>query len=210
MAEVIVRREPTAEASFADIRARIRFGIAIAAIVRMIDTAISNSISEKPFALRNLHLPMTDRHFDPQLSCAGILGAIRREQAINARLGPFRGGDGQTYAQQSCCIAHTMGHNGVKLLILKELDGNFDATGRPRRLVGGIVFILQTIGVVKVIFHVVGQPDLRGGRGYSDSICSAIASIFVTLFQFRAVPETPTSLSTLDQGSLDLPAPLGK
>ena len=82
MAEVIVRREPTAEASFADIRARIRFGIAIAAIVRMIDTAISNSISEKPFALRNLHLSMTDRHFDPQLSCAGILGAIRREQAI--------------------------------------------------------------------------------------------------------------------------------
>jgi hypothetical protein len=52
IAEVIVRREPTADASFADMRARIMLGIAIAAIVKMMATAISNSMSEKPFRLR--------------------------------------------------------------------------------------------------------------------------------------------------------------
>src|SRR5258708_29305312 len=48
-AVLIVRREPTAEASFAAIRDRIKFGIAMAAMIRMIATTISNSISEKPF-----------------------------------------------------------------------------------------------------------------------------------------------------------------
>jgi hypothetical protein len=44
-----VRREPTAEASFAAIRDRRRFGIAMAAMIRMIATTISNSIRENPF-----------------------------------------------------------------------------------------------------------------------------------------------------------------
>jgi hypothetical protein len=49
-AEVLsVRIEPTAEASLAAIRDRRRFGIAIAAMIRIIATTISNSISEKPF-----------------------------------------------------------------------------------------------------------------------------------------------------------------
>src|SRR5579862_7050031 len=43
------RSEPTAEASFAAMRERSRFGIAMAAMIRMIATTISNSISEKPF-----------------------------------------------------------------------------------------------------------------------------------------------------------------
>jgi len=38
-----------AEASLAEILARNRLGIAIAAMMRMIATTISNSISEKPF-----------------------------------------------------------------------------------------------------------------------------------------------------------------
>jgi hypothetical protein len=46
---LIVRMEPTAEASLAAIRDRRRFGIAIAAMIRIIATTISNSISEKPF-----------------------------------------------------------------------------------------------------------------------------------------------------------------
>src|SRR5258707_15723712 len=50
-AVLIVRREPTAEASFAAIRDRSRFGMAIAAMIRMIATTISNSIREKPFCL---------------------------------------------------------------------------------------------------------------------------------------------------------------
>ena len=48
---LIVRSEPAAEDSLADILARIRFGIAMAAMIRMIATTISNSMSEKPFPL---------------------------------------------------------------------------------------------------------------------------------------------------------------
>src|ERR1039457_2516172 len=47
----MVRIDAAADASFAAMRARSRFGIAIAAIIRMIATTISNSISEKPFCL---------------------------------------------------------------------------------------------------------------------------------------------------------------
>ena len=47
----IVRSELTAEASLAEIRARSKFGIAIAAIIKMMATTMSNSISEKPFCL---------------------------------------------------------------------------------------------------------------------------------------------------------------
>src|ERR1041385_972228 len=48
----MVRIEPTADGSFAAIRERSRLGIAIAAMIRMIATTISSSISEKPFCLR--------------------------------------------------------------------------------------------------------------------------------------------------------------
>jgi hypothetical protein len=45
----MVRIDATADDSFAAIRARNRFGIAMAAMIRMIATTISNSMSEKPF-----------------------------------------------------------------------------------------------------------------------------------------------------------------
>jgi len=45
----MLRREFTAEASFADIRERSKFGMAMAAIIRMIATTIKSSIREKPF-----------------------------------------------------------------------------------------------------------------------------------------------------------------
>src|SRR5436853_5383959 len=48
----MVRTEPTADASLAAIRERSKFGIAMAAMIRMIATTISNSISEKPFCFR--------------------------------------------------------------------------------------------------------------------------------------------------------------
>src|SRR4029078_4092215 len=48
----MVRTELTADDSLAAIRARSRFGIAMAAMIRMIATTISNSISEKPFCFR--------------------------------------------------------------------------------------------------------------------------------------------------------------
>src|SRR5947209_3914994 len=48
----MVRVVLAAAALLAEMRDRIRFGIAIAAMIRMIATTISNSISEKPFCLR--------------------------------------------------------------------------------------------------------------------------------------------------------------
>jgi hypothetical protein len=47
-----VRTPLTADDSLAAIRARSKFGIAMAAIIKMIATTISNSISEKPFCFR--------------------------------------------------------------------------------------------------------------------------------------------------------------
>src|ERR1700726_368325 len=49
---MMVRSEAAAEESLAAIRARIKLGIAIAAMIRMMATTISSSISEKPFCLR--------------------------------------------------------------------------------------------------------------------------------------------------------------
>jgi hypothetical protein len=46
-----VRSEPTAEAWLAAIFERSKFGIAIAAIIRIIATTIKSSINEKPFSL---------------------------------------------------------------------------------------------------------------------------------------------------------------
>src|SRR5436190_23277355 len=51
-AELIARSDPIAEASLPDIRARRRPGTAIAAMMPMIATTISNSMSVKPFAWR--------------------------------------------------------------------------------------------------------------------------------------------------------------
>src|ERR1700746_130811 len=45
------RSEPTAEASLAAIFERSKFGIAMAAIIKMIATTIKSSMSEKPFCL---------------------------------------------------------------------------------------------------------------------------------------------------------------
>src|SRR5437867_8238118 len=45
----MVRIELAAADSLADMRARSKFGMAIAAIIKMIATTISNSINEKPF-----------------------------------------------------------------------------------------------------------------------------------------------------------------
>src|SRR5690348_883624 len=49
---LVVRTELAADDSLAEIRARSKFGIAMAAMIRMIATTISNSISEKPFCFR--------------------------------------------------------------------------------------------------------------------------------------------------------------
>src|SRR6266852_7669428 len=48
------RSEPTAEASLAAMRERIRFGMAMAATIRITATTISNSISEKPYCFERM------------------------------------------------------------------------------------------------------------------------------------------------------------
>src|SRR5512140_3613332 len=48
----MVRRDDTAEASLAESRDFIRLGIAMAAMIKMIATTTSNSISENPACLR--------------------------------------------------------------------------------------------------------------------------------------------------------------
>jgi hypothetical protein len=54
-----VRSDPTADAWLAAIRDRSRFGIAIAAMMRMIATTINSSINEKPRVLLFISPPYT-------------------------------------------------------------------------------------------------------------------------------------------------------
>src|SRR4030081_2374261 len=63
MAVLIARIEATADDSFAAMRARSRFGMAIAAMIKMIATTISSSISEKPFCCRILMILPVARYF---------------------------------------------------------------------------------------------------------------------------------------------------
>src|SRR5580658_5961667 len=73
----MVRSEVAADESLAAIRARIKLGIAIAAMIRMIATTIRSSISEKPLALLLLSFriyvfPQVFMFFPPEEE--GILG----------------------------------------------------------------------------------------------------------------------------------------
>ena len=51
-APLILRQELTADASLAAIRARMKLGIAIAAMMRIIATTISSSMSEQPYPFK--------------------------------------------------------------------------------------------------------------------------------------------------------------
>src|ERR1700722_19038880 len=72
----IVRTDPTAEASLAAIRARSRFGIAMAAMIKMIATTISNSMSEKPFWFFFIVSPRSQA---PKLICVVLPGGVRHD-----------------------------------------------------------------------------------------------------------------------------------
>src|SRR5512146_3332520 len=54
---MMLRTEETAEDSLAEIRARIKLGMAMAATMRMIATTISNSINENPLSFCILTAP---------------------------------------------------------------------------------------------------------------------------------------------------------
>src|SRR5215469_753029 len=58
----MVRIPLAADDSFAAIRARSRFGIAIAAMIKMIATTINSSISENPLCLRICFMSPSNRY----------------------------------------------------------------------------------------------------------------------------------------------------
>jgi len=62
-----VRKEATADASLAAILERIKFGIAMAAMIKMIATTISNSINENPFCL--IRMQIAPLSFQLQIRC---------------------------------------------------------------------------------------------------------------------------------------------
>src|SRR5271165_146478 len=74
--------EATADDSLAAMRARSKFGIAIAAMIRMMATTISSSISEKPFCCFRISLafPQSFLNFDAYAGheCALILHVTRQ------------------------------------------------------------------------------------------------------------------------------------
>src|SRR5215472_15861551 len=69
----MVRIDETADDSLAAIRARSKFGIAIAAMIRMIATTISSSISEKPFCFRISKFPLVLVVFGNSANIAAVL-----------------------------------------------------------------------------------------------------------------------------------------
>jgi hypothetical protein len=101
MAVEMVRTDAAADDSLAAMRARSKFGIAIAAMIRMIATTISNSISEKPFCFRILlvfsvypdSLVITDHCLDTRTPLSKGR-CYEREDWIGARL--FFSNVGQT------------------------------------------------------------------------------------------------------------------
>src|SRR5207237_6257377 len=77
----MVRSELTADDSLAAIRARSRFGIAIAAMIRMIATTMSNSINEKPrcfFISLSLSLSLRRSNFLVSISTASLYGVATK------------------------------------------------------------------------------------------------------------------------------------
>src|SRR5712692_4466944 len=77
--ELRALRDQTAEVSFADIFERTRLGMAIAAMIRMIATTISSSMSEKPFCAFCISSPRRLRRDHWRLGSGGrVSGLILR------------------------------------------------------------------------------------------------------------------------------------
>src|SRR5262252_7571171 len=90
----MVRIADAADASLAAILARNRFGIATAAIIRMIATTISNSMSEnppfrfiRPFFSPHVHNQVV--HFLGQLGCLHMTREGQYEARKSATCGTF-------------------------------------------------------------------------------------------------------------------------
>src|SRR5271156_2686775 len=106
----MVRVEPTADASLAAIFARSRFGIAMAAMIKMIATTISNSISEKPFCFLFIVSP---RSIAPKLFLLYSLAGY----AVMYRKGDAKRGAG-VYSRDTIAVCLiptiTYGHRNIR------------------------------------------------------------------------------------------------
>jgi hypothetical protein len=81
----MVRIPLAADDSFAAIRARSKFGMAIAAMIRMIATTINNSISENPLCLRISHVPKQSIFEEANREGAGMFPCGFYPQALSLR-----------------------------------------------------------------------------------------------------------------------------
>src|SRR5579863_1403019 len=88
-AVLMVRSELTADASLAEIRARSKFGMAIAAMIRIIATTIKSSMREKPFSeLRIIFSPVSS-----QEPCGGSLWHTVMQRGFQTARGCLPNGD---------------------------------------------------------------------------------------------------------------------
>src|ERR1700690_4487048 len=69
----MVRIEPTADASLAAMYARIRLGMAMAAMIKMIATTINSSISENPLCFLLIAVPIAVLIVAPGLATPDFL-----------------------------------------------------------------------------------------------------------------------------------------
>src|SRR5215475_3924456 len=88
-----LRITATAAASLADILLRSRFGMAMLAMIRMISTTMSSSISENPFSLRYLvidldpvQLKMSSANPAEPRAAAVLLGQLDSHSAIRGHI----------------------------------------------------------------------------------------------------------------------------
>src|SRR5713226_9573152 len=88
----MVRIEATAEASLAAILERIKLGIAMAAMIKMIATTISNSISEKPFCLLRICIQFSldfrcTEHASISCIAEAIVATFSRKYRMTMKIG---------------------------------------------------------------------------------------------------------------------------
>src|SRR5215470_10964680 len=87
--------EATAEASVAAIRERRRFGMAIAAITRMMSTTMSSSINENPFCFARI--------WSPPDQAQAVLGPCRTNSESHAKtVSEYSNREGHSKARGRC------------------------------------------------------------------------------------------------------------
>src|ERR1700679_1141823 len=116
------RTDPAADESLADIRARIRFGMAMAAMIKMMATTISSSISENPFCLcLNAGIRLFFPHalfpatFSGPIALYGFTLQLKDHIGSNSNFSA-----GCATAALSCDSSYSPGYRQIKLHVAHE------------------------------------------------------------------------------------------